>query len=276
MTTATVQLNDGTEMPRIGFGTNVLQGSTGVNAIRIALDSGYRLIDTAQSYDNEREVGQAIAESAVPREELYITTKITDQNQGYYKTIESYERSLEKLHLDHVDLLLVHWPNIQDFTRSISTYRAILDLREQGKVTSIGVSNYTPELIQQTIDATGDIPTVNQVEFHPFLFQEELLDYCQDNEIRIESYCPIARAERRENPLLQKLAKKYGKSTIQIILRWHLEHGLVPIPRSSDPEHIQENISIFDFSLTSDEVRAMDGLDEDYRIIHPKKAPRSW
>jgi diketogulonate reductase-like aldo/keto reductase len=270
------RLNDQTALPVMGFGTNVLKGGEGIKAIKIALNAGYRLIDTAQSYDNEEEVGRAIQESGIPREEIFITTKITDENQGYQQTLDSVKVSLEKLQTDTVDLLLVHWPNIEDFNRSIETYQALIDLRQQGTVKTIGVSNYTPKLIQDTIDATHVPPAVNQVEFHPFLYQEELLNYCNEREIRIESYCPIARAEKTKNPVMQRLSEKYGKSPVQVILRWHIELGLIPIPRSMDPDHIKANAEVFDFKLTEAEVEELNQLDENYRIVNPEKGPNSW
>ena len=267
---------DHTALPVLGFGTNVFKGEPGIQAIKTALDAGYRLIDTAQRYDNEEEVGRAIQESGIPRGEVFITTKITDENQGYQKTLDSVQVSLEKLQVDKIDLLLVHWPNMQDFSLSIETFKALINLREKGSATTIGVSNYTPKQIQDTIDATHVVPAVNQVEFHPFLYQKELLDYCGEREIRIESYCPIARAEKTDSPVLQRLAKKYEKSPVQVILRWHIEHGLVPIPRSMDPDHIKANAEIFDFSLTEEEVEEINRLDENYRIVHPEKGPDSW
>ena len=269
-------LNDNTVLPVMGFGTNVLHGRPGIQSIKTALKAGYRLIDTAQSYENEEEVGTALKESELPRKAVFITTKVTDENQGYQQTLDSVEVSLEKLKIEYVDLVLVHWPNIEDFDRSIATYKALIDLREQGKVRTIGVSNYTPDLIQKTIDATHVVPAVNQVEFHPFLFQEKLLAYCKEREIRIESYCPIARAEKTAAPILQRLAEKYDKSPIQVILRWHIAHGLIPIPRSTDPEHIQANADIFDFTLEEDEVNELNSLNENYRIVNPEKGPESW
>jgi methylglyoxal/glyoxal reductase len=270
------QLNDQTALPVIGFGTNVLKGEPGIKTIKTALKVGYRLIDTAQSYGNEEEVGQAIAESAVSRDEVFLTIKIADENQGYQQTLDSVDVSLNKLQIDTIDLLLVHWPTIENFDLSINTFRALIELREQGKVKTIGVSNYTQKLLQKTIDTTQVVPAVNQVEFHPFLYQDDLLTYCNERKIKIEAYCPIARAEKTKAPVLQRLATKYEKSPVQVILRWHIEHGLIPIPRSTDPEHIKANTKIFDFSLTSTEVEEIDGLHEGYRIVNPKKGPKSW
>jgi diketogulonate reductase-like aldo/keto reductase len=272
----TLTLNNGVIIPRIGFGTNVLRGAEGVAAIQTALAAGCRLIDTAQSYHNEDVIGRAVAESEVPRQDVFITTKIDDENQGTDATIESLEVSLRKLQTDYVDLLLIHWPYPGDFDRSLETWHTLIDLQAAGKARAIGVSNYTTDLVQKTIDDSGVVPAVNQVEFHPFLFQKGLMDYCQQNGVLIESYCPIARAERSDNPVLQRLAKKYDKSPVQIILRWQLEHDLVPIPRSMNPKHIQGNLDIFDFTLTEEEVRAVDGLNEDYRIINPGKGPAGW
>lgn len=273
---ANLSLNDGQRIPPIGFGTNVLRGRKGIDSILTALDAGYRLIDTAQSYDNEEIVGAAVAESSVPRQELVLTTKITDAHQGYQQTLDSFEVSLAKLKTDWVDILLVHWPNVQDFERSLETWRALIDLQQAGKVTTIGVSNCTPDLLQRTIDASGMVPALNQVEFHPFLVQKDLLAYCQQKEIRIEAYCPIARAERAGHPVLQQLAAKYQKSPVQIMLRWHVELGIIPIPRSENPDHIRANFQIFDFSLEEDEVREISGLNENYRIIKPDKSPPGW
>ncbi len=273
---STFTLNNDTEMPILGFGTNVLNGPSGIQTIQRALAVGYRLIDTAQSYENEEEVGQAIAESDVPREDVFITTKITDENQGFQATLDSFAVSLRKLRTDYVDLLLIHWPFTTDFTRSIETWRALIKLKEEGKARAIGVSNYTPAFIDQTIDATGVVPAVNQVEFHPFLFQKSLMQHCKAKGIQIESYCPIARAEFSDHPLLQHLSEKYRKSPVQIILRWQFAHDLIPIPRSSDPKHIKENTDIFDFSLTEEEVTKMDALDRNYRIVNPDKGPEAW
>lgn len=269
-------LNNGVEIPLIGFGTNVLSGEAGVQAIQTALTAGYRLIDTAQSYDNEDIIGQAVAESGVSRQDVFITTKIDDENQGTDAAIDSLDVSLKKLRTDYVDLLLIHWPYPGDFDRSLETWHTLIDLQTAGKARAIGVSNYTINLLQQTIDDSGVIPAVNQVEFHPFLFQKDLMEYCQDKGIVIESYSPIVRAKRSDNPVLQRLAKKYEKSPVQIILRWQIEHQLVPIPRSMNPNHIQGNIDIFDFTLSDEEIRAVDDLNENYRIINPENGPSGW
>lgn len=271
-----IKLNDGTLMPVMGFGTTQLVGLTGKQAIQTAIGSGYRLIDTAQSYDNEEIVGEAVRESGISRQDLFITTKIKDDYQGHYSTIEALNESLNRLKMSYVDLLLVHWPNVDNFDLSIETWETLIELKDQGKTRSIGVSNFTQDLIQQTIDASGVTPVINQVEFHPFLYQKDLLTYCQSAGIKIEGYSPIFRARRSDNRLLQKLAHKYSKSPSQIILRWQIEHEIIPIPRSQNPRHIKENIDIFDFSLSKDEIKAMDGLDEGFRIIHPAKAPDAW
>lgn len=239
----------------MGFRTNVLKGDPGIQAIKTVLNADYRLIDTARSYQNEAEVGQAVAESEIPRQEVFVTAKITDENQGYQKTMDSFQISLEKLQMDYVDLLLAHWFYIDHFDLSIETYKALIHLRGLGKAKTIGVSNYTPKLIQETINATRVVPAVNQVEIHPFLYQKELVAYCKERKIQIEAYYSIARAEKMDTPMLQRLAEKYQKSPVQVILRWHIEHGFVPIPRSSDPCHIKANIEIFDFSLTRKKLR---------------------
>ncbi len=234
------------------------------------------MIDTAQSYDNEKIVGEAAHESSIPREGLFITTKIQDKHQGRASTIESLNDSLSKLKMDYVDLLLIHWPNMEKFDLSLETWQTLIELKHQGKTRAIGVSNYTQDVIQKTIDASGVIPSINQVEFHPFLYQEDLLSYCKSKGIRIQAYSPILRAKRTEDQPLQTLAKKYSKTPVQIILRWHIEHGTIPIPRSSTRQHMMENIDIFDYSLNECEIEAMDAMDEDFRLIHPAKAPDAW
>ena len=271
-----ITLNDGSLMPVIGLGTVHLMSAEGKQAMLAALESGYRMIDTAQSYDNEETVGEAVRESKIPRQDVFITTKIHDENQGYTSTMDSFYDSLKRLQMDYVDLLLVHWPNVDNFERSLDTWQALIDLRGQDKAKSIGVSNYTRDFIQTTINHSGVTPSVNQVEFSPFLYQAELMKYCKSKGIKIQAYSPIVRAKRDDNPLLQTLAEKYHKSPVQVILRWHIEHGVVPIPRSLNPAHIKNNIDIFDFSLSEDEVKAIDDLDEGLRLVHPEKAPEEW
>ncbi len=196
--------------------------------------------------------------------------------RGPLQRLSPWKRVLVKLRTDYVDLLLIHWPLLDDFSKSLETWRTLIDLQEAGKVRAIGVSNYTIDLLQRTIDDSGVVPEVLQVEIHPFLYQKALVDFCQENNIQVESYCPIARAQRVDAPVLQTLSKKYDKSPVQIMLRWHIEHGLIPIPRSENPQHIRENIEIFDFSLTPQEVAEIDRLDDGYRIIRPRKAPPGW
>lgn len=270
------KLNNGTGMPYLGFGTWDLRGDEGKKAIQFALEVGYRHIDTAQSYRNEAQVGQAVIESGIPRKEIFVTTKVDNPMQGAEKSARALEESLSKLQMDYVDLYLIHWPDVSNFDRSLETWKALIELQKKGKTRAIGVSNYTINLLQQTIDASGVVPAVNQVEFHPFLYQKELLDYCQEQDIQLESYSPIARAKRSGHPLLQRLAEKYGKSSEQIILAWHLAHQLVAIPRSGDRNHIRANANIFDIPLTKEEIAAMDDLDEDYRIVNSATAPKGW
>ncbi len=270
------KLNNGVGMPFLGFGTWDLRGDEGKEAIKFALEVGYRHIDTAQGYHNEAQVGEAINESGLPRNEIFITTKVTNSMQGAQKTADALEESLQKLQTDYADLYLIHWPDVNHFDRSLETWTTMGDLQSQGKVRAIGVSNYTIDLLQKTIDASGIVPAVNQVEFHPFLYQKDLLDYCQAQGIQLESYSPIVRAKRSDNPLLQRLAEKYEKTPEQVILAWHLAHELVAIPRSGDPDHIQANADIFDIPLTDEEIEAMDHLDEDYRIVTSATAPKGW
>jgi diketogulonate reductase-like aldo/keto reductase len=269
-------LNNGTKMPYLGLGTWDLRGESGKQAIAFALEIGYRHLDTAQSYRNEAQVGQAVIESGIPREEIFITTKVDNPMQGAEKSARALEESLEKLQTDYVDLYLIHWPDVRHFDRSLETWETLIKLQEQGKTKAIGVSNYTIKLIQQTIDSSSVIPAVNQVEFHPFLVQKDLLQYCRDQGVQLESYSPLARAKRSDNPLLQRLADKYGKTPEQVILAWHLAHDLVTIPRSGNPDHIQANAEIFDIPLTPEEVDQIDGLDTHYRIVNTANPPEGW
>jgi len=273
---STLSLNNGMEIPCLGFGTWRLQDETCYQAALFALEAGYRLIDTAQIYENEVEVGQAVADSQIERGALFITTKISNDNQGYEKAIDSTVTSLTKLKMAYMDLLLIHWPIAGDFERTLETWRALIELRKTGLTRAIGVSNFTISLTERLIEDSGIIPAVNQVEFHPFLYQEKLLTHARQHGIQLEAYCPIARAERSSEPVLQAVAKEHDKSPAQIMLAWSMVHGLIPLPRSKNPLHIRENADAFDFILSEEEMTMLDGLDENYRIVMPEFAPAEW
>jgi 2,5-diketo-D-gluconate reductase A len=255
-----IRLDDGHEFPQIGFGTYPLTGADGVTAIRSALDAGYRLLDTAVNYENEVEVGEALRASALPREDVQITTKVPGRDHGYDETIASLTGSLERLGVDHVDLYLIHWPNpSQD--RYVDTWRAMIELRSRGLARSIGVSNFTPEYLTRLADETGVVPAVNQVELHPYFPQEELLAFHQEHDIATEAWSPLGKAAKpHENEVVTSIAEKYGVTPGQIVLRWHVERGVIAIPKSATPSRQKENLDIFGFELSADDVEAITAL----------------
>ena len=253
-------LNDGTSIPDIGFGTYPLKGDEGVNAVVSALDVGYRLLDTAVNYGNEDAIGQGIARSDVPREDVVVTTKIPGRHHGFDETLKSFEGSLEALGLDSIDLYLIHWPN-PSVGKYVDTWRAMVRLKEEGRVRSIGVSNFTPEFLTKVADQTGVMPSVNQVELHPFFPQEELRAFHAEHGIVTEAWSPLGKAAPvKESEPVAAAAKAHGVTAAQVILRWHREIGSVAIPKSGNPERQRENFDIEGFTLSPDEVAAITAL----------------
>lgn len=260
-------LNNGVRMPWLGLGVfQVADGDEVRNAVRWAIEEGYRSIDTAAGYRNETGVGEAIRESGVPREELFITTKLANPDQGYESTLRAFEESRRKLGVDYIDLYLIHWPGRDKYKE---TWRAFGKLYHEGYIRAIGVSNFQIRHLESLKETSGIIPAVNQVEFHPLLTQKELLAYCKREGIQLEAWSPIMKGNL-DLPLLQELAAKYGKTPAQIVLRWDLEHGVVTIPKSARRERIAENADIFDFELSEEDIRAIDALNRDHRFgPHP-------
>lgn len=268
MTQPYITLNNGVTMPQLGLGVWQAKSGTEVEqAVTAAIDSGYRLIDTAAVYGNEEGVGRAIAASNVPREELFITTKLWNADQGYNTTLEAFEKSLARLGLDYVDLYLIHWP-VPAKDKYIDTWRALEKLYSDGKVRAIGVSNFTVEYLDRLLNETTIVPVVNQIELHPRLTQERLRTFCARNNIVIESYSPLGGTggDLLDDATLKSLADKYHKSPAQIVLRWHIQHNLIVIPKSVTPKRIQQNIDIFDFELTDEDMSLVDQLNSDARI----------
>ena len=265
--TDTAVLNNGVRMPWLGLGVfQVADGDEVRNAVRWAIEEGYRSIDTAAGYRNETGVGQAIRESGVPREELFITTKLANPDQGYESTLRAFEESRRKLGVDYVDLYLIHWPGRDKYKE---TWRAFEKLYNEGYIRAIGVSNFQIHHLESLKETSGIIPAVNQVEFHPLLTQKELLAYCKREGIQLEAWSPIMKGNL-DLPLLQELAAKYGKTPAQIVLRWDLQLGVVTIPKSVRRERIAENAGIFDFELTEEDMRAIDALNKNHRFgPHP-------
>lgn len=257
----TVSLNDGTWFPELGLGTYGLRGDDGVASVDAAIESGYRLLDTAVNYENEREIGEAVRRSSVDRDELLVTTKIPGRSHGYDEAIESTNGSLSVMGLDRIDLSLIHWPN-PSVDRYLDTWRAMIDLRDKGVLRSIGVSNFTEEMLTRLIDETGVVPAVNQIELHPYFAQAAMRAFHAEHGIRTESWSPLAkRSELLTEQVLHELAAIHDVTPSQVVLRWHVEVGSTPIPKSADAERQRENADVFGFSLTPEQVAAISSLE---------------
>lgn len=261
-------LNDGTELPAVGFGTTGLQGADGLDAILTAIESGYRLIDTAVNYGNEMTVGEAIRRSGVPRPEFRVTSKLPGRHHAYDDAIVSTHESLGRLGLDHIDLHLIHWPNPKRDEYS-EAWRALVDLQRDGLVTTIGVSNFTAEHLDKIMDTSGVVPAVNQIEMHPYFPQEELRAVHDSLGIRTVAWSPLARTKGLfEEDAVRHAAEAHNVSPAQVVLRWHFQLGSVPIPLSTKPENQLVNGDIFDFELADEEVDAITALGrEDGRLF---------
>jgi len=267
-----IVLNNGIKMPVIGLGTYKSEdGEQVVNEVKWALQAGYRLIDTAKIYRNEKGVGQALKESGIPREEIFVTTKLWNTDQGYENTLLAIDASLAKLGLTYVDLYLVHWPTASgDETLSLNkreeTWRAMEEIYKSGKAQAIGVSNYTIKHLQEMKRYMVVPPAVNQVEFNPFLYQKELLDYCKQNNIVLEAYRPLTNGKKLDNEVIKKIAKKYNKTNAQVLIRFSLQNGCVVIPKSVHKERIEENLNVFDFELSVGDMEALSALNENLHL----------
>lgn len=260
----TTVLANGVNMPWLGLGVwKSEEGEEVVQAVKAALRAGYRSIDTAAIYRNEEGVGRAIRESGVPREELFITTKVWNKAQGYDITLSAFDRSLEKLGLDYIDLYLIHWP-VQGLYKD--TWRAMEKLYKEGKIRAIGVSNFQIHHLQDLMQDCEIKPMLNQVEFHPYLTQKELLSFCREQGIQLEAWSPLMHGTIIDEPVIVELAGKYGKTPAQIVLRWDLQHGVVTIPKSVKEHRIIENSGIFDFELSQDDMDELDSLNKNQRF----------
>jgi|SRR5690625_892999 len=258
----TLDLNDGRAIPQLGLGIYAMNGPEGVDAIVNAVDTvGYRLLDTAVNYENEREVGEAVANSAVDREKLFVTSKIPGRHHGFDESIASTEESLARLGLDYLDLHLIHWPN-PSVGKYVETWRGLIELRERGLVKSIGVSNFTEAMLTELIDATGVTPAVNQVELHPYFPQADLIAFHRTIGVQTEAWSPLYRDQGLfdEAPIAEAAAA-HGVTPAQVVLRWHLQIGSLPIPKSANPDRQASNADVFDFSLTPAEVDAISALE---------------
>lgn len=253
-------LADGNQMPQEGFGLYKVDDQQTMNeSVKAAYEDGYRLFDTAQLYGNEAEVGQAFKALNISRENIFVTTKVSEANQGYQSTIDSVKESLKKLQMDYVDLLLVHWPIQRAF---FDTWRAFEELKKEGLTKSIGVSNFQIIHLQYLATKANEMPVVNQIELHPRLTQKPMLKYDKEHHIITQAWSPLGRGAVLNIPELKEIADKYHKSTAQVILRWHLQNGVSFIPKSVHPQRIQQNADIYDFTLSDDEMKKIDSLNQ--------------
>ena len=257
LTQPTLPLNDGRTIPQLGFGTWKLRGDSAADAVRCAVDAGYRLVDTAAIYENEAEVGRGLGADTG----IFLQTKVWNNAQGYDKAMAACRESLRKLGRDHVDMLLIHWPcPKQDLF--VETWRAFIELREEGLAKSIGVSNFRPDDLKRVVDETGVMPALNQIELHPRFQQRELRAVHDEMGIVTQSWSPLGQAEAVEDPAIADVARETGRPAAAVVLRWHIQHGLCPIPKSATPAHIADNLGALEFELSEEQMARIDALDD--------------
>lgn len=253
-----VALNNGLQMPVLGLGVwNIPTGGPARKAVGVAFEAGYRLVDTAKMYGNEDDVGAAVRESGLPRDDVFITTQVWNSDHGYESTLRACEASLKRMGLPSVDLYLVHWPVPG---RRQDTRRAMERILKEGKARAVGVSNYMVPHLEELLASSDVVPAVNQIELSPFLHPKELIDFCATHGIAVEAYSPLTRGRRLRDPRLTPMTQTYGKSPAQILIRWGLQRGFIEIPKSARPEHIRENVSVFDFEISPADMRALDSM----------------
>jgi methylglyoxal/glyoxal reductase len=272
--TTALKLNNGVDMPVFGLGTFLSErGEATRKAVLNALKAGYRHIDTAAIYGNEADVGAGLRDSGVPRNEVFITTKVWNEDQGYDSTLRAFDTSLGRLKMDYIDLYLIHWPVTG---KRSDTWRALIHLYEQKRCRAIGVSNFTIRHLDELLADSPLVPMVNQFELHPFNTRRELVTYCLEKGIAVTSYSPLARGRKLADPALAAIAARYHKTPAQMAIRWVLQKGLIVIPKSVHRERIIENAQVFDFEITPADMAAMDGLDENFSVVSPEWAPEKW
>lgn len=260
----TVTLNNNVKIPGFGLGVfKVEAGATTYDAVRTALKLGYRLIDTAAFYDNEEAVGRAIRDSGIPREEIFVTSKVWNDDQGYESTLQAFDTTMEKLDLEYLDLYLIHWPISGKFK---ATWRALEKIYQEGKVRAIGVSNFHVHHLEELLNDAEVKPVVNQIEYHPHLTQEDVLTFCKENGIQMQAWSPLKRGQIVTEEVIKEIADKHGKTPAQVVLRWDLQNGVITIPKSVKEYRMQENADIFDFELSAEEIKQLNDLNKNERI----------
>ncbi|MBD3196074.1 MAG: aldo/keto reductase [Candidatus Lokiarchaeota archaeon] len=262
----TIKLNNGVDMPILGFGSWKLERKQVKDPIKWAIDSGYRHIDTATLYNNEKYIGNALKDIEVDREDLFITSKVWDSDQGYEQTQKAFEKSLKNLNTDYLDLYLIHWPREQ----RKETWKALEKIYDEGKARAIGVANFATHHIKELLEKFETVPAVNQFELHPFNYseQEELISLCKEKGIQVEAYSPLTHGKKLGYDLLESIASNYDKLSAQILIRWSLQHNFICIPKSGNKQHIRENTEVFDFELSEEEMDKIDSIDENFRLLY--------
>lgn len=260
MTQSFVTLNDGRTMPQLGLGVWRTPQDVAADVVKTALEAGYRSVDTAAMYGNERGVGEGLKATDVARDDIFLTTKVWNDNQGFDATLAAFDKSLGLLGLESIDLYLIHWPAPKKGLY-LETWKALVRLKEEGRAKSIGVSNFGPEHLQRLLDETGVVPAVNQVELHPSFQQRALRDFHAKHGIHTESWSPLGQGKQLEDPVVVEIARKHGRTAAQVVIRWHLDCGLVVIPKSVTPSRIVENFKVFGFKLDAQDLERLAGLD---------------
>lgn len=269
-----VKFRDGNAIPQLGFGVWQIDDDTTSDIVGQALKAGYRHIDTAQAYGNEAGVGRAINESGLAREDIFVTSKLRTGDYGYDSALKSFDGTMERLNLEVIDLFLLHWPVPAHDGLASESWKALIEIHKSGRAKSIGVSNFLPDHLERIIGETGVIPVVNQLELHPHYQQRHVRDVMRSHDIAIQCYSPLGRGVVLEEPEIVAIADAHGKSTAQVIIRWHLQQGLIALPKTASPERVGENFDVFDFELTADQMAAIDGLDRPDGKVLPE--PTEW
>ncbi|MGE8105779.1 aldo/keto reductase [Allorhizobium sp. NPDC080224] len=263
-----IALSDGARIPQVGLGVWQTPNDEAAPAVKAALSAGYRHVDTAAVYENEEGVGEGIRQSGIDRSEIYLTTKLWNTEQGYDQTLKAFDASLKRLGTDYVDLYLIHWPSAHRGL-FVDTWKAFVKLKEEGRAKSIGVSNFYPEHIEKIVAQTGVVPVINQIELHPDFQQREARAFHEKHGIATQSWSPLGQGKLLGHPAIADIATKLGRTPAQVIIRWHIDNGLVVIPKSVTPSRINENFKVFDFKLSAEDLDTLNGLDDAGARIGP-------